>query len=91
MKKIIDSHPPWFYLFSGEVDRKQIDEDVKKLTAYYRAFGFFDARVGRDLEFNENQDWLTITFVIDEGRATGSATSRSWATEDSTTAAWPRS
>ena len=41
LKTLIDSHPPWFYLFSGEVDRKQIDEDVKKLTAYYRAFGFY--------------------------------------------------
>ena len=67
LKTIIDSHPPYFYLFSGEVDRKQIDEDKAKLTAYYRAFGFFHAQVGRELEFNENQNWLTITFVIDEG------------------------
>ena len=67
LKTLIDSHPPWFYLFSGEVDRKQIDEDVKKLTAYYRAFGFYYATISRVLDFNENQDWLTITFVIDEG------------------------
>ena len=67
LKTLIESHPPYFYLFSGEVDRKQIDEDVAKLTAYYRGFGFFHARVGRELEFNEKQNWLTITFVIDEG------------------------
>ncbi len=67
LKTLIDSHPPWFYLFAGEVDHKVIDEDVKKLTAYYRAFGFYYARVGRELEFNEKQNWLTITFVIDEG------------------------
>ena len=67
LKTLIDSHPPYFYLFSGEVDRKQIDEDVAKLTAYYRAFGFYYARVGRELEFNEKQNWLTITFVIEEG------------------------
>ena len=48
LKTIIESHPPYFYLFAGEVDRKQIDEDVAKLTAYYRAFGFFFARVGRE-------------------------------------------
>ena len=54
---------------SGEVDvdHKQIDDDVKKLTTYYRGSGFFEARVGRQLEFNEKQKWLTITFVIDEG------------------------
>ena len=67
LRKIIESHPPYLYLFSGEVDRKQIDEDVSKLTAYYRAFGFYYARVGRELEFNEKQNWLTITFVINEG------------------------
>jgi outer membrane protein insertion porin family len=67
LKKIIDTSPPWFYLFSGEVDRKQIDEDVKKLEAYYRDFGYFYAKVGRELEFNEKQNWLTVTFVIVEG------------------------
>jgi outer membrane protein insertion porin family len=67
LKTIIQSHPPYLYLFSGEVDRKQIDEDVAKLTAYYRSFGFYFARVGRILEFNEKQNWLTLTFVIDEG------------------------
>ena len=67
LKTIIQTHPPYFYLFAGEVDRKQIDEDVAKLTAYYRGFGYFHARVGRELEFNEKQNWLTITFVIDEG------------------------
>jgi len=67
LKTIIQTHPPYFYLFAGEVDRKQIDEDVAKLTAYYRGFGYFHARIGRELEFNEKQNWLTITFVIDEG------------------------
>jgi outer membrane protein insertion porin family len=67
LKTIIQTHPPYFYLFAGEVDRKQIDEDVAKLTAYYRGFGFFKATVGRELEFNEKQNWLTITFVVDEG------------------------
>ncbi len=67
LKTIVQSRPPWFYLFAGEVDRKQIDEDVKKLTDYYHGFGYFYARVGRLLEFNEKQNWLTITFVIDEG------------------------
>jgi len=67
LKTIIQTHPPYFYLFAGEVDRKQIDEDVAKLTAYYRSFGYFYARVGRELEFNEKQNWLTLTFVIDEG------------------------
>ena len=34
-------------LFKGYVDREQIDADVNKLTAYYRSFGYFDAKIGR--------------------------------------------
>jgi outer membrane protein insertion porin family len=67
LKTLIDSHPPYFYLFAGEYDRKKLDEDVNKLTAYYRGFGFFHARIGREIEFNDKQNWVTITFVVDEG------------------------
>jgi outer membrane protein insertion porin family len=49
------------------VDRKKIDEDIEKLTAYYRSLGYFGARIGRELEFSESGKWLTLTFVIDEG------------------------
>jgi outer membrane protein insertion porin family len=67
LKGQIKTHLPYAYIFSGDVDRKQIDEDVERLTAYYRSLGFFRARVGRELEFNEAQDWLVLTFIIDEG------------------------
>ena len=67
LKTQIESKPPILWMFKGQVDRKKIDDDVDKLTAYYRSFGYFSARVGRELEFNEERDWLTLTFVIDEG------------------------
>ena len=63
----ISTSRPFFYLFGGEYDRRKLDEDVEKLTAYYKGLGFFSARIGRELEFNEKQNWVTITFVIDEG------------------------
>lgn len=63
----IDSKPPILYIFKGYVDQAKIDEDVQKLTAYYRGLGFFQASVGRELEFNEKQNWVTVTFVINEG------------------------
>ena len=53
--------------FGGDVDLKEIDEDCKRITAYYRGLGFFQARVGRVLEYSPDQDWLTVTFVVDEG------------------------
>ncbi len=63
----IQSKPPIAYLFKGEVDREQIDEDCNRLTAYYRNLGFMQAKVGRELEYNDSQDWLILTFVIHEG------------------------
>lgn len=56
-----------WYLFSGKVDRDKIDEDVERLTAYYRNLGYFNARIGRELDFDQSGKWLTLTFVIDEG------------------------
>jgi outer membrane protein insertion porin family len=67
LKTQISSRHPYFYLFSGELDHKTVEEDVGKLTAYYRGLGFFKARVGRELEFNPSRTWCTLTFVIDEG------------------------
>ncbi len=67
LKTQISSKPPILYLFKGELDREKIDEDVRKLTDYYRALGFFKARVGRELIYSESQKWVTLRFIIDEG------------------------
>lgn len=63
----IKSKPGILWFINGEVDRQQIEEDLNRLTAYYRSLGFFRARVGRILDFTGNQNWLILTFVIDEG------------------------
>ncbi|MGA7698228.1 MAG: BamA/TamA family outer membrane protein [Thermoguttaceae bacterium] len=63
----IDTSRPFLYLFGGEYDSKKVDEDVKKLAVYYRALGFFNARIGREVKFSESGKWANIQFVIDEG------------------------
>lgn len=63
----IESKPGILWLFKGKVDTQKIDEDVDRLTAYYRSLGFFQAKIGRELKFDDDQKWLTLTFVIDEG------------------------
>jgi len=68
LKTLIQSKPGYFwYLFRGKVDDTKIEGDVDRLTAYYRSFGFFKARIGRELEFDEANKWLKLRFVIDEG------------------------
>lgn len=63
----IKSKPGFFWFLGGTVDPKQIDEDINRLTAYYRSLGFMRAEVGRELRWNEDHNWLTLTFVINEG------------------------
>ncbi|MEM6798311.1 MAG: BamA/TamA family outer membrane protein [Planctomycetota bacterium] len=67
LKTKIKSKPGVLYLFGGKLKREQLDADVNALTAYYRAFGFFQAKIGRILEFNDEGTWATIRFVIHEG------------------------
>jgi len=63
----IESKPPILRLFKGEVDPVKIEGDVEKLYEYYRSLGFFRAKIGRELIFDEKQKWLTLNFVIEEG------------------------
>ncbi|MBP89124.1 MAG: hypothetical protein CMJ64_20810 [Planctomycetaceae bacterium] len=68
LKTQIKSKPGFlWYLFRGKVDESKIEGDVAQLTAYYKAFGFFKARISRHLIFDDHQKWLKIRFVIDEG------------------------
>jgi outer membrane protein insertion porin family len=53
----IKTQHPILYLFKGELDGKELDEDVQRLTAYYRGLGFFRARIGREVrEYDGGED-----------------------------------
>lgn len=67
LKTQIQSKPPLLWLFKGEVDREKIQEDQVRLVEYYRNLGFLRARVAHELVWNEDQNWLTVRFIIDEG------------------------
>jgi outer membrane protein insertion porin family len=63
----ISSVPGTLWFLKGYVEPKKIDEDIEKLTTYYQNLGFFQVKVGRELNFGESGRWLTLTFVINEG------------------------
>lgn len=67
LKTQIESKPGVLWIFKGKVDHDKINEDVEKLTNYYRSLGYFRARVGREVEFGDSGTWAKVTFVIDEG------------------------
>lgn len=57
----------WFSFVSGKLDKKKVDEDIERLTAYYRNLGFFRARISREVRFDSSGGYANITYVIDEG------------------------
>lgn len=57
--------PLWY--FKGKVDYDQIEQDVQRLTAYYRRFGYFQASVQHKAEPSESEKWVSLTFVVQEG------------------------
>ena len=63
----IDSKPGYLWILKGEVDRDVIQEDLDKLTSYYRSLGFFRAKVTHDIQFDNDQEWASLRFNIDEG------------------------
>lgn len=68
LKTKVVSKPGYLWVFMhGKFDRAKLDADVDKLTSYYRDFGFFRARVGRKLEFDDSGKWVAIRFIVDEG------------------------
>jgi outer membrane protein insertion porin family len=56
------------WIFGGEFDRKLIEEDRNRLTAYYRGLGFFRAKIGTpEITFSKSREWASITWIINEG------------------------
>ena len=67
LKSLIESKPGILKLVGGLVKQNEIDQDVLRLTSYYRGLGFFNARIGREVVEHDNGRWITLRFVIDEG------------------------
>ncbi len=67
LKTQIKSKPGWGWYIKGQVNRDKIEQDRERLVEYYRGLGYFKARVGRYLKYSKSGEWLTLTFVIDEG------------------------
>ncbi len=71
LKTQIESKPSMIKYVSafagGYVDRRQIDEDINRLTSYYRSLGYMVARISRSMNYRNDDRWLNLTFVIDEG------------------------
>jgi outer membrane protein assembly complex protein YaeT len=68
LKTHLNSGAWWFHSFGGNWNSAMIDADISKLMEYYRAFGYLDIRIGRELEWATDGKTVVLVFHIVEGR-----------------------
>jgi len=58
----------WFPLIvPGLYDEEKLERDLISIRNYYVEEGFLDVQVGRELDFSDDREKLTIRFIIEEG------------------------
>ena len=67
LRHIVRSKPGYFKVFGGLAQRTQIDQDVDRVTEYYRTLGYFNAQVGREISESNDGRWLNVRFIVNEG------------------------
>jgi outer membrane protein insertion porin family len=67
LRSFIKSKPGIMKVIGGLVKRDEIEQDITRLTSYYRSLGFFNARVGREISESNDGRWLNLRFIINEG------------------------
>jgi outer membrane protein insertion porin family len=67
LRHFIQSKPGILKMIGGLVKRDEIEQDIIRLTTYYRSLGFFNAKIGREISESNDGRWLTIRFIINEG------------------------
>ena len=67
LRNFVNAKPGVLKFFGGIAQDQEIDQDILRLESYYKSFGFFNARIGRELEQSDSGRWLTIRYIIDEG------------------------
>jgi outer membrane protein insertion porin family len=67
LKTVVESKPGILWLIGGKADADEVEQDVQRLTSYYRSLGYFRAEISRTLEYGKDRKWVTVNFVIDEG------------------------
>ena len=67
LRHIVKSKPGYFKVFGGLAQRNLIDQDVDRLTEYYRSLGFFNAQIGREITESNDGRWLNVRFIVNEG------------------------
>jgi outer membrane protein assembly complex protein YaeT len=57
-----------FQMISSKYNPRAVEEDANKLEDYYKANGYLDARVTREVTFTDDHQFVDVTYHITEGQ-----------------------
>ena len=55
------------WILGGDYIPTRVESDMEKLVSYYRNLGYFQATVGRQIDYDESGHWVTLRFIVNEG------------------------
>ena len=67
LKTYIKSKPPIAGVIGGLYQKVEVEQDVQRLTAFYRSLGYFFAKVDREIIFDKTGSKVDLRFIISEG------------------------
>ncbi len=67
LRKQMETRPYFFLLSAGRYDEDRLERDLLAVRNYYIDQGFLDVRVGRELEFSDDREDLTVRVIVEEG------------------------
>ncbi len=67
LRSFVKMKPGIMWYFGGKVNRRELEQDELRITSYYRALGFFNAKIGRQLNETDEGGWLSIHYIVNEG------------------------
>ncbi len=67
LRHFVKSKPGILKYIGGLANRDELDQDITRLTTYYRSLGYFNAKIGREFEESNDGKWMSVRFIINEG------------------------
>jgi len=67
LQKQIETSKGFWFFTPGKFSQATLDSDTARLSAYYVSKGFLNVKVGRDFRFNDKNDRVDVTYLVEEG------------------------
>jgi len=68
IKKLLATKPAWWFIQKGAFDEEKFQADIARIATFYRGKGYLDAQVTSRKEYVEDDQYLNITIMIEEGK-----------------------